>query len=181
MFFKLKGSAEIRARTKKVRASLVRIAYSWCNDMALANDLAQEALLMALRKQDQLRDMDKFESWVFSILNNCWRAHLRKRRENIDIDDIVLQEPRETETGIMELQIIEKVHRAISSLPNGQRQVVTLVDLQGFSYAEVAEILGIPVGTVMSRLNRARQNLKEQLLSLQQDLNLNRSKLRSVK
>lgn len=181
MFFKLKGSAEIRSRTRKIRASLVRVAYSWCNDMALANDLAQEALLTALRKQDQLREIDKFESWVFSILNNCWRGYLRKHKENIDIDDIVLHEPRETETGIMELQIVEKVRLAITNLPNGQRQVVTLVDLQGFSYAEVAEILGIPVGTVMSRLNRARQNLKDQLLSLKQDLNLNSSKLRSVK
>ncbi len=152
MFFKLNGSREIKKRTKKIRASLLRVAYSWCNDMSLADDLAQEALILALKKQHQLREIDKFESWMFSILNNCWRGHLRKLKDNVDIDDIVLHEPRETEGNILEMQIVEKVRLAISTLPNGQRQVVTLVDLQGFSYAEVAEILSIPVGTVMSRL-----------------------------
>ncbi|MBT8439494.1 MAG: RNA polymerase sigma factor [Gammaproteobacteria bacterium] len=181
MFFKLKGSAEIRERTKKIRASLLRVACSWCNDMALADDLVQEALTLALKKQHQLREVDKFESWMFSILNNCWRGHLRKLRETVDIDDVVLYEPRETEGNMLEMQIVDKVRLAISTLPNGQRQVVTLVDLQGFSYAEVAEILNIPVGTVMSRLNRARQALKEQLLSLKQELNINDKKLRSVK
>jgi RNA polymerase sigma-70 factor (ECF subfamily) len=181
MFFKLKGSAEIRERTKKIRASLLRVACSWCNDMALADDLVQEALTLALKKQHQLRELDKFESWMFTILNNCWRGHLRKQRETVDIDDIVVYEPRETEGEMLEMQIVDKVRLAISTLPNGQSQVVTLVDLQGFSYAEVAEILNIPVGTVMSRLNRARQALKEQLLSLKHELNINDTKLRSVK
>jgi len=181
MFFKLKGSAEIRERTKKIRASLLRVACSWCNDMALADDLVQEALTLAFKNQHQLREVDKFESWMFTILNNCWRGHLRKLRETVDIDDIVLQDPRHTEGNIHQMQIVEKVRLAISGLPNGQRQVVTLVDLQGFSYAEVAEVLNIPVGTVMSRLNRARKALKEQLLSLKQDMNINDRTLRSVK
>ena len=60
------------------------------------------------------------------------------------------------------------MQRAIAILPQGQRQVVTLVDLEGFSYAEVAEIVGIPTGTVMSRLNRARKALSQQLLELKE-------------
>ena len=181
MFFKLKGSAEFRERTKKIRASLLRVACSWCNDPTLADDLVQEALALALKKQHQLREVDKFESWMFSILSNCWRGHLRKQKDTVDIDDVVLYEPHETEGDILEMQIVDKVRHAISTLPNGQRQVVTLIDLQGFSYAEVAEVLNIPVGTVMSRLNRARQALKEQLLSLQRELNISERKLRSGK
>jgi len=181
MFFKLKGSAEFGQRTKKIRASLLRVACSWCNDVVLADDLVQETLTLALKKQHQLRELDKFESWMFSILSNCWRGHLRKLKETVDIDDVVLYAPTATEDEILQMQIVDKVRHAISTLPNGQRQVVTLVDLQGFSYAEVAEILNIPVGTVMSRLNRARKALKEQLLSLKQDLTTNDRKLRSVK
>jgi len=181
MFFKLKGSAEFRQRTKRIRASLLRVACSWCNDVALADDLVQETLTLALKKQHQLREFDKFESWMFSILNNCWRGHLRKLKETVNIDDVVLYAAAATEDEILKMQIIDKVRHAISTLPNGQRQVVTLVDLQGFSYAEVAEILNIPVGTVMSRLNRARQALKQQLLSLKRELTTNDRKLRSVK
>ena len=61
MFFKLKGSAEFRQRTKKIRASLLRVACSWCNDAALADDLVQDTLTLALKKQHQLRELDKFE------------------------------------------------------------------------------------------------------------------------
>lgn len=94
---------------------------------------------------------------------------------------MVLVDPAVTEDKILQLQIVERVRYAISRLPNGQKQVVTLVDLQGFSYAEVAEILNIPTGTVMSRLNRARQSLKDYLLSFQQELRTTDRKLRSVK
>ena len=85
------------------------------------------------------------------------------------------------ELGLRKQQVIDRVRTAISRLPLGQRQVITLVDLKGFTYAEVAEVLEIPVGTVMSRLNRARMALKEQLLSLQGDLNPERCHLRRVK
>ena len=181
MFIKQRIPREIKNRIKEIRPSLVRVAFSWCSSKALADDLAHDALSIALKKHGQLREIEKFDRWIFTILNNCWREYLRKQKDTVDIDELTLHAPQETEARIAELQIIEKVQHAISKLPNGQRQVVTLVDLQGFSYADVAETLDIPTGTVMSRLSRARQTLKEHLLSLQQELKTPHSTIRVVK
>lgn len=181
MFIRQRIPREIRNQIKNIRPSLVRVAYSWCGSSSLADDLAQDALTIALKKHHQLREIEKFDRWIFTILNNCWREYLRKQKDTVNIDELVLLDPLETETKIADLQIIEKVRHAIAKLPNGQRQVVTLIDLQGFSYTDVAETLDIPTGTVMSRLSRARQNLKGHLLSLQQELSTTDKKLRSVK
>jgi len=181
MLFNQRLPKDIRNLVKGIRPSLVRLAYSWCNNHALAEDLAQDALTLAVKKHNQLREIEKFDRWIFTIMNNCWREYLRKEKSTRDIDEIVLVDPSVTEDKILQLQIVERVRYAISRLPNGQKQVVTLVDLQGFSYADVAEILDIPTGTVMSRLNRARQSLKDYLLSFQQELRTTDRKLRSVK
>jgi RNA polymerase sigma-70 factor (ECF subfamily) len=156
---------ESRLMLEDSRARLYRVAYSWCHDAALADDLVQETLLKAYRKADQLRDPRAGQAWLFSILSNCFNDHFRRNRETEDIDnhDIVDEESPESRSG--QLQIVHKVRQAIATLPAGQRQVVTLVDLEGFSYIEVAQILEIPVGTVMSRLCRARNALKDRLLT----------------
>ena len=78
-------------------------------------------------------------------------------------------------------QVRTRVRNAISQLPMGQRQVLTLVDLQDLSYREVSEALDIPIGTVMSRISRARQGLKEILLSSKEELRIQKQHLRRVK
>lgn len=155
---------ESREKLEQQRARLYRIAYAWTHNPALADDLAQEALAKALQKSGQLRDPAAFDAWLYSILANCYYDHFRRARESEDIDDIVLAHDvtPEQESGARE--IVHKVRAAIARLPGGQRQAVTLVDIEGFSYMEVAQILSIPIGTVMSRLCRARGALKEDLL-----------------
>lgn len=181
MFDFPRASREFRSHLKQSKASLTRIALSWSNDPSLADDLAQEAITRALKKHFQLKDINKFECWIFSILNNCWREHLRRIKPTADIDELVLYSEKNTENEIEKLQIVDRVRTAIEKLPIGQRQVITLVDLQEFSYAEVAETLDIPTGTVMSRLNRARKNLKQNLVSLHNELSSQNSQLRAVK
>lgn len=152
---------------KKLEASrprLYRMAYAWTRNAALADDLAQEALVKALRKSDQLRDHQALNTWLFRILSNCWRDHLRKHREIEDIDNVTLLSEVTPESQHDEQQLIDKVRAAIVRLPEGQRQVVTLVDLEGFTYMEVAGTLDIPIGTVMSRLCRAHNSLRDRLL-----------------
>lgn len=139
-------------------------ARSLCNDPTQADDLAQEALAKALRKSGQLRDPAALNTWLFSILSNCWRDHLRRHRETEDIDNVVLLHEETPEREHDDRQIVDKVRSAIARLPEGQRQVVTLVDLEGFTYMEVARILEIPIGTVMSRLCRAHSALRSRLL-----------------
>ena len=154
-------------RLEQSQGRLHRLALSWCHNRALAEDLAQEALSKAIAKGGQLRELESMESWLFGILANCLNDHYRRHRELIDLDEVEEQHlagGSTPEDECCQNQMVLRVRRAIARLPVGQRQVVTLVDLEEFSYADVAAILGIPVGTVMSRLCRARQALKEMLL-----------------
>lgn len=157
-------SRELKSRLEQSRVRLYRLAYSWCHDPGLADDLVQETLLKALNNHHQIRDRDRMESWLFSILTNCWRDYFRRQRPMDDIDEMEDAYPSQgssPEDLHLQGEIVSQVRHAISKLPMGQRQVLTLVDLEEFSYGEAAEILAIPVGTVMSRLCRARQALKE--------------------
>lgn len=157
-------SQDFKQRLQESRQRLYRLAYSWCHDAALADDLAQETLEKALKKSGQLRDPAALETWLFSILTNCWRDHFRRSRDMLDIDDLPLEHEGTPEQDQQQHQVVSEVRAAIAALPLGQRQVVTLVDLEDCSYIEVANILGVPVGTVMSRLCRARRALKDSLL-----------------
>ncbi|MEJ2108248.1 MAG: sigma-70 family RNA polymerase sigma factor [Acidiferrobacteraceae bacterium] len=155
---------ESRRMLENSRARLYRVAYSWCHNAALADDVVQETLMKAYRSLSQLRDPKAGQAWLFSILTNCYNDHFRRNREAENVDDTVLVEETTPESQTSQLQIIDRVRKAVGALPEGQRQAITLVDLEGFSYIEVAQILGIPIGTVMSRLCRARNALREKLL-----------------
>jgi RNA polymerase sigma-70 factor (ECF subfamily) len=148
------------------RTPLFRVACAWSHDRAMADDLVQETLVKALVHAEQLRDADRLRSWLFGIMANCWRDHLRALRPDTDIDALDEECFRCDETpeaAYHRGEIVVRVRAAVARLPVGQRQVVTLVDLEEFSYADVAAILDIPIGTVMSRLCRARLALREQL------------------
>lgn len=165
-------SRDFHRQLEEIRPRLYRVAYAWCHDAMLADDLVQETLAKALHKSSQLRDPKLLHSWLFSIMSNCWRDHFRGMRDMDELDEIdeaKLVSDSCPETDHARSQLVSRVRSAISSLPMGQRQVLTLVDLEEFSYTQVAEILNIPVGTVMSRLCRARKELKHMLIGQQQD------------
>ncbi|MFW2373688.1 MAG: RNA polymerase sigma factor [Gammaproteobacteria bacterium] len=166
-------------QVRACRERLYRIAYSWCHDAMLADDLAQETLSKAIQKLDQLRNRDSMDAWLFTILNNQWREFLRRSRPCEDIDNLVYMHEETPEVVQIRQQKIDTVQQAISELPLTQRQVLTLVDIEGLSYMNVAEVLGVPIGTVMSRLSRARSGL-EKKIRMQQNT-LSAAKLRSVK
>ncbi len=155
---------ETRTTLEQSRMRLYRMAYAWCHSAALADDLVQETLTKAIQKSSQLRDPQARDAWLFSILTNCYRDHFRRQRDMEDIDDMDLPHDSTPESENASQQIVSKVRIAIAKLPQGQRQVITLVDIEGFSYMEVATILDIPIGTVMSRLCRARTAIKALLL-----------------
>lgn len=168
-FYELFGiRRERREALRQTRARLYRVAYSWSHNPALAEDLVQEALAKAMVKAEQLRDPAARDAWLFSILANCFRDHFRRHRDMDDVDDVDLAHEHTPESESGRIEVAGRVRAAIARLPEGQRQVVTLVDLEGFSYIEVAGILGIPIGTVMSRLCRARSALREQLQEMLQ-------------
>jgi RNA polymerase sigma-70 factor (ECF subfamily) len=148
------------------RQRLYRMAYSWTHDPALADDLVQQTCYQALRKQRHLREIEAADGWLFRILANCLADHHRARREVLSGDELLIIEKWTPEHATHEDQIAQRVRKAVAALPLAHRQVVTLVDLEGFSYAAVAQILDIPVGTVMSRLSRGRRALREHLLDV---------------
>ena len=143
-------------RIESSRPKLYRMAYAWSHDAMLADDLVQEAQMLALQKIEQLKDEAAFDGWIYTILNNVWLGYLRKSRPSEDIELIIMSDNNTPEHEMLVSQVDLMVRSAMTGLPNAQRQVVSLVDLDGLSYSEVASILQVPIGTVMSRLNRAR-------------------------
>jgi len=171
-------SAQFRGRVEAQREALYRLAYSWCYDAGLADDLVQETLLRALDRAGQLNDPQRLKSWLCAILANCLKDHFRRARPLEPLDE-EMPAPGETPEGASASnQVAVRVRAEIERLPLGQRQTVTLVDLEGFSYAEVAEILEVPVGTVMSRLCRAREALRSRLIDFAAQENY---KIRSIR
>lgn len=181
--FWFRDRRELRQRIENARRRLYRVAYGWTHDFARTDDLVQETLLRAIERASQLRDHERFDAWLFQIMRNCWTDTLRTSKEVIDIDD-VQDSIAESRPGPDQIyassQTVSSVRQAISRLPNGQRMVLTLVDLEGFSYAQVAEILKIPIGTVMSRLCRARAALAQMLLDFRDGMPEAQPRLRKV-
>lgn len=148
------------------RERLYRMAYAWTHNPHLADDLVQQALYKALNNQKQLKDLGAAEAWLFRILSNCLKDHYRAKRDIVSSEDVIIADEVTPERNTEKQQLVDKVRRAVRELPMAQCQVVTLVDLEGFTYATVADILEIPVGTVMSRLCRGRRALKEHLIDV---------------
>lgn len=160
-------SRAFEAKLEQSRPRLYRLACAWTRNQSLADDVVQNTLVQAMRQSGQLRNSEAMDAWLLTIMANCWRDHFRRNRETVDIDEVgdeALACDLTPEYEFEKNQVIQRVRRAVGCLPLGQRQVVTLIDLEEFSYSDVAAILGIPIGTVMSRLSRARLALRELLL-----------------
>jgi len=162
-----------------LRPQLYRVAVSWCNDEMLADDIVQDALAKAVQNISQLKDPDAIKSWLFTILNNQWREYLRRNRPCLDIDELVFIADSDPEADEQRQQTRHQVRSAIAELPLSQRQTITLVDLEDMSYQEVAKALNVPIGTVMSRLNRARKALLQKIEHQEKTMSI--TYLRSVK
>lgn len=160
-------SRAFEAKLEQSRPRLYRLACAWTRNQSLADDVVQNTLVQAMRQSGQLRNSEAMDAWLLTIMANCWKDHFRRNRETMDIDEVgdeALACDLTPEYEFEKNQVIQRVRRAVGCLPLGQRQVVTLIDLEEFSYSDVAAILGIPIGTVMSRLSRARLALRELLL-----------------
>lgn len=146
-------------------------------DESAAQDLVQETFLRAYRALHQLTQEQSCRAWLMKIMTNIWLNHLQKqRREGLQLDIYELDLPHEEaalwsqhslpetpESAARRKQFCEDLDQALQQLPEAFRIVVILADVEGLSYKEIAEALGCPMGTVMSRLYRARQLLRKAL------------------
>jgi len=151
---------------------LWQFALQLTRDKYDAEDLVQRTCVRALEQSDKYNDSGKLKSWLFRIAHNIWRNELRSRavRQRGDLLSVnpegleAAQLCRDTSTPETRLEFQEVV-TAVEALPEGQRLVIQLVCVSGFSYAEAADILDVAVGTVMSRLARARVAIGEQFMN----------------
>ena len=160
---KLSRNRRLRAEICAQRDRLYRLAWSWSHDQHTAEDLVQEAQARALDKLDTLREETRLAVWLTRIMANLYRDQFRKTREETGLEIEPVEDEETPERATDRSQLLQRTRDAISALNEDQRQIITLVDLSGFSYADTAQILDVPVGTVMSRLSRARGKLREQL------------------
>lgn len=124
-----------------------------------ADDLVQETLMKAWHHQSSFQHGTNLRAWLFTILRNEFFSQLRKRRREVEDGDGNYAEGVTT-PGDQEAQLdVSDLRLALRQLPDDQREAVILVGASGFSYQEVADICGVPVGTVKSRVNRARTKL----------------------
>lgn len=149
----------LSCRIVDTRDRLYRVALAWCGDEMLADDLVQETLSIGITRRSQLRDEKRLFAWLYSILNNQWNSYLRSKKPNGVLDEQMPSKEPGPVDYYEKTEIVYRVRNAVASLPVVERQVVTLVDLDELPYCDVAEVLEIPIGTVMSRLHRARKHL----------------------
>ena len=160
---RLSTARALKTRIAERRCRLYRIAYAWCGDPHIADDLVQDAITLAISKRHQLREPDRLDSWLYTVLNNCWREYLRSRRPDVEFESHHFECDRCPERVNQAVELTERVVEYMARLPVGQRQVLSLVALEGLSYKDVADVLEIPMGTVMSRLYRARRYLADRI------------------
>lgn len=149
-----------------------------------AEDLVQETFLRAYRGFDGFEEGTNLKAWMYRILTNTFINSYRKRqRQPVTVPEGDLQEravwerAEEVVESSAELEVLERmpdeeIKAALDDLPEGFRMAVWLADVEGFSYMEIAEILDIPIGTVMSRLHRGRKALQRALLGMARERGL---------
>jgi RNA polymerase sigma-70 factor (ECF subfamily) len=151
-------------------------AFRLTRNAADAEDLIQETFLRAYRAFHQFEPGTNLKAWLYRILTNTFiNSYRKKQREPQTVSDEELEDwylySKMTEEGmepsaeaaVLESLPDEDVQEALSSLPEQFRMAVLLADVEGFSYKEIAEIMGVPIGTVMSRLHRGRKALEKRL------------------
>ena len=148
----------------RYQEQVVGVVYRMCGDVHLAEDSAQEAFLRAWQRLHLYKPQFPFRSWICSIAIHLALDTLRREPETTDVDALDLPSALLGPEGELESkQRAEKVRRAVLALPPASRAVLVLREYQGLSYGEIAGVLGIPTGTVMSRLNYARSLLRQAL------------------
>ena len=150
---------DLLAEMKNLRA----FAISLSGSVPVADDLLQETLLRAWSKSDKFQPGTSLRAWLFTILRNIYYSNYRKRsREVQDSDGLYAR--KLVVTGDQEAHLdLEDFRNAMAKLPPEQREVLTLVGASGLSYGEAAEICQVEIGTIKSRLSRARARLVEML------------------
>ena len=171
------SQAAFRALYRAYIRPVFWVAHALVGTRADAEDVVQEAFIKAFSSFHQFKPGTNLKAWLFRILTNtCINGYRKAQRrpQTADGDDVedwqIARAASHDATGLRSAEVEaldtmpdERIREALDSLSDDFRQVVMLADVEGFAYKEIAEIMGTPIGTVMSRLNRARKQLRAQL------------------
>jgi RNA polymerase sigma-70 factor (ECF subfamily) len=174
------GDPALRARFERdvlpMLPNLYSAALRLTRNPADAEDLVQEAYLRAYRGFGGFQEGTNLRAWMYRILTNTFiNTYRKKQREPVTVQDDEIEDwylydklgksgvESSAESEVLDRIPDEEVQRALEALPEGFRMAVLLADVEGFSYKEIAEILDVPIGTVMSRLHRGRKALQKAL------------------
>jgi RNA polymerase sigma-70 factor, ECF subfamily len=166
------GNSIFAASTLEHIDALYGYAMTLTRDRSEAEDLVQETYLRAVRAANQPAGDGNLKAWLFVIMRNAWLNVIRHKHKGERIFEFEREEPpaataidTTSNPHVVYLRKLEReqVRAAIEKLPDAYREIVVLRDIEGFSYQEIAAVLNCPAGTVMSRLGRAREKLREVL------------------
>ena len=156
---------ELRAGLAGLLPRLRRFGIALTGSSSDADELVQNACERVLRRSGQLRDQTRMDAWIYGIMRNLWIDEIRHRRvrrhDELTAAAGVIGD--EGEANAESRLTLGLVRRVLGDMPADHRTILVLVCVDGLSYREVSEVLDIPIGTVMSRLSRARAELHERL------------------
>lgn len=155
-------SEALKQQIAAMAPRLRRFGYVVSGSPDEADDLAQAACLRALSRLDQFQEGTRLDSWMFKIVQSIWIDRVRARQRRPDAGPDALETLTDGGSAVRRTEArldIVRLRTLVAELPAEQRDVLALVAIEGLSYREAADLLDIPVGTVMSRLARARKKL----------------------
>jgi RNA polymerase sigma-70 factor (ECF subfamily) len=158
-------TAAFGALVLRYRKMVIGVAYRVCGDTALAEDVAQETFIRMWERLSTFRPEGNFRGWICRIASNLTIDALRRQKPTADIDLLPLEATNgRPEAVALRNERADAVRAAIMRLPVQTRMALVLREYEGLSYQEIADGLGIPLGTVKSRLNDARRRLQAELV-----------------
>jgi RNA polymerase sigma-70 factor (ECF subfamily) len=150
----------------RYRKLAISVAYRVCGDAALAEDVAQDAFVRVWSRLSEFRPDGNFRAWLMRITTNMAIDAVRRRRPQVDIEDLALEAPGQSPEGAaVSSERARMVQAALMRLPVQSRTILVLREYESLSYQEIADVLDVPLGTVKSRLSDARRRLKTALSS----------------
>ncbi len=160
----------------RYKNKLINFIFNYLGDIESSEDVVQETMIKLYQKKHYYKEIAKFSTWLYTISKNLANTELRKRKQRkttflsqFSKDDKFYELPsKDPEVGQeIQTEIVNKIIRAaVNKLSEKFKIVIVLRDIQGLSYEDISEIINVPIGTVKSRINRARLNLQVELKNL---------------
>lgn len=165
---------------RKYKDPLLNFIFRFIGDLNESEDIVQDTFYRVYKNKHYYKEVAKFSTWIYTIAGNLAKTELRKRKrrkifsinkETQSEKEFELPDPeRDPEEEVNSTLTEKHIYKAIRNLPPKFRQVIILRDVQGFSYEEISSIIKVPLGTVKSRVNRARLRLQDDLSFLLDDV-----------